>query len=115
MIENNKELALQTRIPKALYTEYKIRSVTSSDGTMRGFLSEIILNFLKEEPWKNGYHIRQPDLRRNKGLEVKPIMFWPEKNVAESTRNFADDMQVSTSSVLYTAFLWWAQKNHIEY
>lgn len=95
------ETVIQTRLPEALNKKLKIEALSNSVHTKRR-VSAIFDAFIKQEPWLHGTWVKQPKTVDSfRALTVKI----PTEQ-AYTFEKLAERLEVSTSSLAYTAIDW---------
>lgn len=95
------EVTIQTRVPDALQLSLKMLALKKQVLLKEEIASALAL-FLTRAPWHTGTWVKQP-----KSTEFKPITVKVPVAVGVKFEAQAVTMEVSTSSLAYTAFDWY--------
>lgn len=99
------ETVVQTRLPDALAQKLKLYAIQHNI-KLKDSITEILTKFIASEPWKNGTWIKQPKTTP----DFKPMTVKIPVSVGSNLVSTADKLEVSTSSLAYTAIDWFLSK-----
>lgn len=95
------EVTIQTRVPDALQQAIKLLALQHQVLLKEEAASALTL-FLSKSPWLCGTWVKQP-----KSHEFRPITVKVPSLLGKQFEQQAEAMEVSTSSLAYTAFDWY--------
>lgn len=99
------EAVVQTRLPEGLTQKLKLHAI-KNNVKLKDDIAEMLTNFIKLKPWLEGTWIKQPKTTP----EFKPLTVKVPPEVGTLMANTAEDLEVSTSSLAYTAIDWFLNK-----
>lgn len=97
------EVTIQTRVPEALQQHLKLLAL-QHQVLLKEEASQALSQFLDATPWLCGTWVKQP-----KSQDFKPITVKVPAALGKMFEHQAETMEVSTSSLAYTAFDWYIQ------
>ena len=95
------ETVIQTRLPEELNKKLKIEALSTGVHTKRR-VSAILHVFMEQEPWLRGTWIKQPKTNSS----FRPLTVKIPTEQAYTFEKLAERLEVSTSSLVYTAIDW---------
>lgn len=97
------EVTIQTRVPDALQQELKLLAL-KHQVLLKEEIATAFALFLQQEPWLQGTWVKQP-----KSHDFKPITVKVPEVIGATFERQAEQMEVSTSSLAYTAVDWYVK------
>ena len=95
------ETVIQTRLPEELGKQLKMEALSQGVHVKRR-VSTILQAFMAQTPWLHGTWIKQPKTSD----EFKPLTVKIPTDQAYTFEQLAQNLEVSTSSLAYTAIDW---------
>jgi hypothetical protein len=96
------EVSIQTSVPEKMQRDLKVHAVYR-DVPFKEAIAGILQMFLAQKPWLSGAWVKQP--KTNDGF--KPVSVKVSPALGASFEQQAREMEVSTSSLAYTAIDWY--------
>lgn len=96
------EVSIQTSVPEKMQRDLKVHAVYR-DMSFKEAIAGILQMFLAQKPWLHGAWVKQP--KTNDGF--KPVAVKVSPSLGEAFEQQAREMEVSTSSLAYTALDWY--------
>lgn len=103
------ETVIQTRLPAELNKKLKMDALSTGVHTKRR-VSAILNAFIEAEPWLRGTWIKQPKTNNS----FRPLTVKIPTEQAYVFEKLAERLEVSTSSLAYTAIDWYFQQPQAE-
>ena len=100
------EAVLQTRVPDQMAKQLKLYAITKNN-KIKDCIAEAMTLFINQKPWLNGVWIKQPKTNS----EFKPLTVKVPDAVSAQLTQTAEALEVSTSSLAYTAIEWYLKQN----
>ena len=100
------ETVIQTRLPEELNKKLKMEALSTGVHTKKR-VSAIMNAFMEQEPWRQGTWIKQPKT----SSIFRPLTVKIPTEQAYIFEKLAERLEVSTSSLAYTAIDWHFQKS----